>query len=412
MTSEGPRPARANRHRHALQHRWAIPFFAAVLALVGGGVAVLEARIVGDLLERPGLEEFYLDPVPEGSGAPGEIVRSEELIGLPFDTRAWRILYRSTDLNGEPVIVSGIVVAPLGPAPAEGRTVLSWGHPTTGSARECAPSLAADPFLDIEGLRLMLDRGYVVVATDYAGMGYPGPDSYLVGATEGNNVLDAVRAAQSIPATGAGESVVLWGHSQGGQAVLFAAERAADYAPELDVRAVAVAAPAADLTALLDADIDDISGVTIGSYAFTAYAGVYGDTVPGAQLSDILTQAAVAAAPEMNELCLLTHTKELHAIGQPLVGNFVLSDPTTTPPWDDLLAQNSAGSVAFDAPLYIAQGLEDTLIHPDDTREFAKHEASLGLDVTLSEVPNATHATIAYFSLSGLMVWLDEHVGL
>jgi alpha-beta hydrolase superfamily lysophospholipase len=102
----------------------------------------------------------------------------------------------------------------------------------------------------------------------------------------------------------------------------------------------------------------------------------------------------------------------LHAIGQPLVGNFVVSDPTTTPPWDDLLTQNSAGSVAFDAPLYIAQGLEDTLIHPDDTREFAKREASLGMDVTLSEVPNATHATIAYFSLSGLMAWLDEHVGL
>ncbi|CDK01824.1 Secretory lipase [Microbacterium sp. C448] len=411
MTSESPRRGPASRHRHALTHRWA-PFFAAVLALVGGGVAVLEARIVGDLLERPGLEEFYLDPVPESSGDPGEIMRQEELIGLPFDTRAWRILYRSTDLNGEPLIVSGIVVAPLGPPPAGGRTVLSWGHPTTGSARDCAPSMAADPFLDIEGLRLMLDRGFVVVATDYAGMGYPGPDSYLVGATEGNNVLDAVRAAQSIPAGDAGASVVLWGHSQGGQAVLFAAERAADYAPELDVRAVAVAAPAADLTALLDADIDDISGVTIGSYAFTAYAGVYGDSVAGAQLSDILTPAAVAAAPEMNDLCLLTHTKELHAIGQPLVGNFVLSDPTTTPPWDDLLAQNSAGSVAFDAPLYIAQGLKDTLIHPQDTRDFAKHEASLGIDVTLAEVPNATHATIAYFTLPGLMAWLDAHVGL
>ena len=408
MITAGPDRTRRRSPRHA----WAIPFFAALLTFLGGGVAVIEARIVGDLLERAGLEQFYLEPVPEGSGAPGEIVRREELIGVPFDARAWRILYRSTDLHGGPLIVSGIVVAPLGPAPAGGRTVLSWGHPTTGSARECAPSLAADPFLDIEGLRLMLDRGYVVVATDYAGMGYPGPDSYLVGETEGNNVLDAVRAAQSIRATDAGESVVLWGHSQGGQAVLFAAERAADYAPELDVRAVAVAAPAADLTALLDADIGDISGVTIGSYAFTAFAGVYGDSVPGAQLSDILTPAAVAAAPAMNELCLLTHVKELHAIGQPLVGNFVLSDPTKTPPWDDLLERNSAGSAAFDAPLYIAQGLKDTLIHPDDTREFAAHEASLGIDVTFAEVPDATHATIAYLTLPGLMAWLDGHIGL
>lgn len=411
MTTPGPQSGRTHRRTRSARHPWTTAFFAALLTFLGGGVAVLEARILGDLIERPGLARFY-EPVPDSSGAPGEIVRQEELIGVPFDARAWRILYRSTDLNGEPLIVPGIVAAPLGPAPAEGRTVLSWGHPTTGSARECAPSLAADPFLDIEGLRLMLDRGYVVVATDYAGMGYPGPDSYLVGETEGNNVLDAVRAAQSIRATDAGESVVLWGHSQGGQAVLFAAERAADYAPELDVRAVAVAAPAADLTALLDADIGDISGVTIGSYAFTAFAGVYGDSVPGVQLSDILTPAAVAAAPKMNALCLLTHTKELHAIGQPLVGKFVLSDPTKTPPWDDLLTQNSAGNAAFEAPLYIAQGLKDTLIHPDDTRAFAAHEASLGIDVTLAEVPDATHATIAYLTLPGLMAWLDGHIGL
>ena len=138
MTAESPVRGRAGEHRHSISHRWLVPFFAAVLTLVGGGVAVFEARIVGDLIERPGLEEFYLDPVPEGSGDPGEIVRQEELVGLPFDTRAWRILYRSTDLDGEPLIVSGVVVAPLGPAPAGGRTVLSWGHPTTGSARDCA----------------------------------------------------------------------------------------------------------------------------------------------------------------------------------------------------------------------------------------------------------------------------------
>lgn len=395
--------------RHRL-HR-AIPLFALFFTLLAAASLVLQARVVGDLIERPGLEEFYLQPVAEGSGPPGEIVRQEELVGLPFDSRAWRILYRSTDLNGDPLIVSAIVVTPLGPAPAGGRTVLSWGHPTTGSARECAPSLGADPYLDIEGLRLMLDRGYVVVATDYAGMGYPGPDSYLIGATEGNNVLDAARAAQHIPAAEAGSSVVLWGHSQGGQAVLFAAERAADYAPELDLLAVAVAAPAADLTALLDADIGDISGVTIGSYAFTAFADVYGDTVPGVHLADILTPAAIAAAPEMNELCLLSHVKRLHEIGQPLVGDFVLSDPSTTPPWDDLLTQNSAGSTAFDAPLFIAQGLDDTLIHPDDTRDFAQHESSLGIDVTLDEIPGATHATVAYFALPGLAEWLDTHVG-
>jgi alpha-beta hydrolase superfamily lysophospholipase len=382
---------------------------AALLALLGAGILVLEARAIGDALERPGLEEFYVLPDPVPSGSPGEILRVEELIGVPFDSRGWRVLYHSTDLDGVDVVVSAIVVTPLGPAPAQGRPVLAWGHPTTGVARDCAPSLSADPFLDIEGLRLMLDRGYVVVATDYAGMGVEGPDSYLIGATEGNNVLDAVRAAQAIPGSRAGSDVVLWGHSQGGQAVLFAAERAADYAPELSIAAVAVAAPAADLTALLDADIGDISGVTIGSYAFPAFASVYGDTVDGAQLEEILTPAALAAVPEVQELCLLTHTAQLHEITEPLIGDFVVSDPTTTQPWSDLLAVNSAGSVGFDAPLFIAQGLADTLIHPSDTEAFAQHEASLGIDVTFERIPMATHATIAYLALPALAQWLDIH---
>ncbi|MGQ2915882.1 hypothetical protein [Microbacterium aurantiacum] len=89
-------------------------------------------------------------------------------------------MYRSTDLNGDPVVSTGVVVVPLGPPPAEGRTVVSWGHPTTGSASECAPSLGLDPYIGIEGMRVLLDRGYTVVATDYTGMGTAGPDSYLI----------------------------------------------------------------------------------------------------------------------------------------------------------------------------------------------------------------------------------------
>jgi hypothetical protein len=77
--------------------------------------------------------------------------------------------------------------------------------------------------------------------------------------------------------------------------VLFAAARAPQYAPELDIEAVAVAAPAADLTALLSDHIDDISGVTIGSYTFAAYAEVYADR--GATLESILTPRRRRCSP-------------------------------------------------------------------------------------------------------------------
>jgi pimeloyl-ACP methyl ester carboxylesterase len=335
-------------------------------------------------------------------------VKSEVLLGAPLATRAWRIMYRSTTADGDPVVVTGVVVTPFGPAPAGGRTVMSWAHPTTGAARDCAPSYGFDPFIGIEGMRLFLDRGYTVVATDYAGMGTDGPDSYLVGGTEGRNVLDAVRAARSIPSAQASTDVVLWGHSQGGQGALFAAEEASSYAPELDVEAVAVAAPAADLSGLMSAHLDDISGVTIGSYAFTAYAETYGDSVAGAELADILTVDAQRIVPEMNELCLLSDLDRLHKIGEPLVGDFTTSDPTTTEPWADLFAANSAGQAAFDAPLFVAQGLADQLIPPQVTADFVAHELSLGIDVTFREIPGATHATIAYLAMPEVLLWLDS----
>ena len=390
--------------RHAF--RFVAAFFAASLALVGAIVAVEAVRIAGDALERPTVDGFYEQPANAADGDPGTIVKLDPLLGTPLAARAWRIMYRTTDVRGDPVVSTGVLVVPLAPAPPQGRTIVSWGHPTTGAARSCAPSYGFDPYVGIEGLRPLLDRGYAVVATDYVGMGTDGPDSYLVGVTGGNAVLDAARAARAVPEAWASDRLILWGHSQGGQAALFAAERAADYAPEFDVQAVAAAAPAANLIGLMGAHLDDISGVTIGSYAFTAYAEVY----PQAPLDEILTPAAQSTVPRMNEICLLQNIAELHRIGQPLVGDFTTSDPTTTEPWEQLLTENSAGSVAFDAPLFLAQGGADELVVPKDTEEFAKHEASLGMDVTFHPVSFADHGTIAYLALPGLLRWLDRVV--
>lgn len=389
------------------RHRWSIAILAALLTAIGGGVMAMAPRLAGDLLQRDSLEAFYEQPAGALAGAPGSIVKSEALPGVPMDTRAWRIMYRSTDLNGKAVIATGVVVTPMRPGARSGsRTVVAWGHPTTGVAQSCAPSLGLDPYMGIEGMRVLLDRGYTIVATDYTGMGTAGPDSYLIGRTEGHNVLDAVRAARAIPAAQAGSDLVLWGHSQGGQAVLFAAELANTYAPELNVRAVAAAAPAADLKALMKNHLNDVSGVTIGSYAFSAFSVVYHDR--GARLNNILTPEAVAIQPRMNELCLLRHVAELHEIASPAVGNFVSADPTTTAPWESLLEENSAGGSSFTAPLLILQGLKDQLVLPADTEGYVEHAQSLGMNVSYRTVPLATHATIAYLGLIDLMEFLDR----
>lgn len=378
----------------------------------GALVAVLTAALLGgcsqevrgeeDLAARPYTGTFYEDP-PAAAGKPGEIVRSELAAGGPFGVTAWRILFRSTDLSGRPVLNSGMLLEPDGPQPDGGRTLVSWAHPTTGSAERCAPSRSVDPYVWIEGLRALLDRGYAVVSTDYTGMGVAGPNSYLVGDTEGRNVLDAARAARDFLGSAASDRVLLWGHSQGGQAALFAAQLWKAYAPELDVRAVAVAAPATDLASLMRADIGDVSGVSIASYAFDAYSKVYG--VP---LDSILTPAAIAALPTMTGFCLLTQNSALHDVAQPLVGRFLASDPETTEPWAGLLAANTPGGSAIPMPVLVAQGLSDKLVRPSATEAFVDEQKQRGTAVVYDPIPGATHGTVADKALPAVLQFFDR----
>src|ERR1022692_657118 len=137
--------------------------------------------------------------------------------------------------------------------------VLSWAHRTTGVADICAPSRDAPGhpshiYVQIADamLNLWVSRGWVVVKTDYQGLGTPGRHPYLVGAAAARDAVDIVVAARQLfPAIG--RRWVVMGHSQGGHAALFAASLAQAGSPGLDpgldlagAVAIAPAAGAAD----------------------------------------------------------------------------------------------------------------------------------------------------------------------
>ncbi|MGR0160888.1 alpha/beta fold hydrolase [Paenarthrobacter nitroguajacolicus] len=389
-------------------------FILAALIIGALSVAPSAARLI-DLGVRVGegaavesaVAPFYLAPSPAPkAAAPGTIIRQEPVVGAPEGAKAWRVLYHSTDVDGKDTLVSGLVIAPATPASDSSRTVVSWAHPTTGTAPRCAPSSGIAPFVFIEGLSDLLAAGHVVVATDYAGMGLAGPPSFLIGATEAANVLDIARAARLVEGIGASNRVILWGHSQGGHASIFAAQRAPSYAPELTVAGVAVAAPATNLGALLSADIGDVSGVTIGAYAFTSYAEAYASRLPGNPLASILTTAGASAAPVMAKLCLLGQNSELHTIAGPLIGRFVLGDPTKIPGWSELLVENTPSEAPLPMPLFVAQGAKDTLVRPEITAAFVAAQTQAGTVVESHVLPDATHGTVALDSMPNLMKWM------
>ena len=85
-----------------------------------------------------------------------------------------------------------------GKAPEGGWPVTSQANGTVGVDGHCAPSRNGNPAGDwgVEGVH---------AATDYIGMGPVGEiHPYLSGPSEGNSVIDAVRAARNLPDAHAG----------------------------------------------------------------------------------------------------------------------------------------------------------------------------------------------------------------
>lgn len=378
-------------------------------ATTKGAPATTPGSIVGD---NPALNAFYQPPNPLPPGKPGDVIRSEPLPGAPAGSQAWRVLYHSTGLDGADIAVSGVVIAPTAAAPAGGRPVVSWAHPTTGVADDCAPSGLAAVFALIPGLEPMLTAGYVVAATDYEGLGTPGVHPYLVGISEGRGTLDAARAAAHIADAGAGSDLLLFGHSQGGQASLFAGALAGTYAPELKLLGTAAAAPAGELAELLTADQNSLDGVTLGAYALNAYALVYGPSTPGLDVEALVTPAGFTAVPDLVELCGIVpeQAEKLDAIATPLIGKFYAQNPATVAPWTGLLAENTPGQSKTGAPIYVAQGGSDQLVLPPTTTQLATRLCGLGDPVELKTYPGVPHDTIGYESAGDVVAWMAERV--
>ncbi|MHB8378826.1 MAG: alpha/beta hydrolase family protein [Acidimicrobiales bacterium] len=166
------------------------------------------------------------------------------------DAMTYRVLYVSRSADGHPTTSSAMLFVPTSVAPKGGRPVVAWAHPTR-SPRNVAPSRSSEPLLGMQPwLDEMVSRGWAVVATDYAGLGTPGHQSWLDGRAEANDVVGSVLAARRDPSVKAGTKWLAWGHSYGGHAVLWTAALASQLAPSLRLVGVAAAAPVAELVQL------------------------------------------------------------------------------------------------------------------------------------------------------------------
>jgi acetyl esterase/lipase len=350
--------------------------------------------------------EFYRAPATEVVGAPGTLVRQELIDGAPLGATAYRVLYRSTGLDNKPILVSGVVIVPPGDPPPGGRPIVAWAHPTSGIVPRCAPSLAIFLFEQIQGLRSFVRDGYVVAATDYPGLGTAGPHPYLVGTSEARAVIDSVRVAGSLPGAGAGKKFVVWGHSQGGHAALFTGLIAKTYAPELDLLGVAAAAPATDLATLMNEDIDAVGGKNITAMTLWSWQRVF-----HAEMDKVVDPRAVPAVDQLAEECIEGpfDLRRRQLTEQPLEQSFLTTKhPSDVEPWRTLLTENSPGALPPEIPVFLAQGTDDVIIHPDVTKTYAAKLCKAGSKVHMLSMPNIGHGRAAQASTQDMLEWTSD----
>ncbi|RDI43674.1 secretory lipase [Nocardia mexicana] len=185
----------------------------------------------------------------ETSGSPGQLVSVTELAPeatLPGSGDARRLVHWSTGAGERPALNSAAVYLPPGEPPAGGWPMVVWAHGTVGLADHCAYSIAGPALRERDWgyLDAWLRQGYAIVATDYVGLGTPGPHPKDNGLVAAHSVVDAATAAvRAFPGVLSNRWVVV-GQSQGGAAALWAAREATRRGTETDYRgAVATGVP-------------------------------------------------------------------------------------------------------------------------------------------------------------------------
>jgi hypothetical protein len=260
---------------------------------------------------------------------------------------------------------TGLIFVPNVPAPPGGYPVVSWAHPTRGIADHCAPSRNPSA-TDIPALNTLLGQGWLVVATDYQGLGSKKTHPYLVGESEARSAIDIVRAARNLPAAHASAHYVVWGWSQGGQAAMFASHIAAGYAPELDLQGTAAVAGPSQFVVPLVASGEGLNFVMM---AMVGLESAYGRRV--ALAKSLFSKIGRRKAASL---------KAGNCGPGPVSSQDFIPGGTAFPPWPALVAAQDPGtfSTASTAPMLLEFGGADTTVRIATGDALTTHLCTLG----------------------------------
>lgn len=303
-------------------------------------------------------------------------------------------------------------------APPQGWHIVANNHGTIGIDDQCAVG-AGPAAVGLAGY--FGARGFIGVTADYPGLGTPGLHAYLDKEQEGTAVLDALRATRALAAAlsvRASGRMAAAGLSQGGHATLSAAAMKTHYAPELDIRAFAAAAPASGWEEHWSLAAQS-PGWHIGIQAmlFYSWADAYGwKNLP-------LWSPAMAKTVDktMTSLCAF-------AVAGPTLMTEVPHDPEAvfhpeflqefrTRTWSkyqavhEAFVKNAIRGFTQPAPIRIYQGEKDSIVPEAATRQMVEALKQNGVTVDYVVVPDGEHTNVAFHFLAIRQLRTDDAIG-
>jgi len=326
--------------------------------------------------------------------------------------QAWNVQYQSTDSVGAANVVTGTVLVPTAAWAGTGtRPIMSYAVGTHGLAQGCAPSLqlAAGTDYETANINAALAAGYAVLVTDYQGYTTGATPTYLAGASQGNAVLDIVKAASQIPSVGisATSKTTIWGFSQGGQSAAWAAQRAASYAPAVNLVGVAAGGVPADFLRTAGY-LDGSAGASFLFGGVIGLAEQYPAQIPLATLANANGQAAIAKGKSQ---CVFESLFELmnHKLSEFTVNNQTLDQLTAVPAINGVLKAQDLGGDKVSVPLYQYHGKADEFIPIDQAVALKKKYCGKFSNVTFDVYPSE-HIVTQFQAAPNVLSWLNDRV--
>jgi alpha-beta hydrolase superfamily lysophospholipase len=372
------------------------------------------------LLPRPLLphaDPFYLPPAGFEHAAPGTVLRSRDVelafLGLiPQQFTATQVLYRTTDLHGAP---EATVTTLLVPTERTGQTpcpVVSYQCAIDAVSDRCFPSYAlrrgaraAGSLAQFELLLIAaaLAEGWAVSVPDHEGLhglwGAPVEPGY--------HVLDGLRAATSLSRLGLSEEspLGLWGYSGGGLATAWAAEVAADYAPELNIVGAVLGSPVGDLGhAFRRLNGSIYSGLP--AMVVAALTHIYPDL--DRLIQEHATDEGKAMLAKLETQTTMSAILRLVRKDMDNMVDLPLEEILAGPEVQRVFADIKLGTAAPRVPVLIVQAVHDRIVSVDDIDALADVYTAGGCEVTYHRDMFSEHMLLHPMSAPMTLRWLRD----